>query len=46
MLKLILYHYLIGSLTKDYWHDPTPVYENELFKLYWDQLVKVVEVIT
>jgi len=38
----ILYHYLIGSHTKDYWPDPTPVYETELFKLYWDQPVQVV----
>jgi len=38
----ILYHYLIGSHTKDYWCDSTPVYETELFKLYWDQPVQVV----
>ena len=38
----ILYHYLIGSHTKDYWRDLTPIYETELFKLYWDQPVQVV----
>jgi len=38
----ILYHYLIGSHTKNYWCDPTPIYETELFKLYWDQPVQVV----
>jgi len=34
----ILYHYLIGSHTKNYWRDLTPIYE--LFKLYWDQPVQ------
>ena len=38
----ILYYYLIGSHTKDYWRDPTPVYETDLLKLYWDQQVQVV----
>ena len=38
----ILYHYFIGSPTKDYWRDPAPVYENDSFKLYWDQPVQVV----
>jgi len=35
----ILYHYLIGSHTKNYWRDSTPVYETELYK---DQPVQVV----
>ena len=36
----ILYHYLIGSHTKDYWHDQTPVYETDLLKR--DRPVQVV----
>ena len=41
MLK-ILYHYLVGSHTKDYWCDLSPVFETDLIKVYWDQPVLVV----
>ena len=33
---------LVGTEVKDYWHDPKPVHENDLIKLYWNQPVKVV----
>ena len=35
----VLYHYLVGSHTRDYWRDPKAVYENDSIKLYWDQPV-------
>ena len=38
----VLYHYLVGSHTRDYWHDPEAVYENNSIKFYWDQPVQVV----
>ena len=38
----VLYHYLVGSHTRDYWRDPEAVYENNSIKLYWDQPVQVV----
>ena len=38
----VLYHYLVGSHTRDYWRDPEVVYENDSIKLYWDQPVQVV----
>ena len=38
----VLYHYLVGSHSRDFWRDPEAVYENDSIKLYWDQAVQVV----